>query len=300
MKLSRVFWGAFLVLLGLLLLADRFGVFVVDLYDLWKFWPLILVFIGLGLIYRSSTFRWVPVAIAGILGAFILASMVNIPWMDREWRTERGRETHTQDFTMNMRPQLERASFRFDGGAGSLNVRAGEGDLISAHTTTDFGEYRLEYDSIGGRDELALWLEGSRRGWRFGRLENSAEVMLNPGPVWSLDFDMGASSVDLDLSKLAVERLTVDCGASKSVIRLGSRAEDVEVDINAGASSLRVEVPESAGCEVRIEAPLSSKRLPGFTKVGSGEYQTENFGSAGKSISISIHAGVSSVRVTRY
>ena len=300
MKSSRVFWGVFLVLFGLLLLADRFGYFALDLYGLWRFWPLILVFIGLGLIYRGSTYRWVPVALAGILGALILASLVNLSWGDREWHSDLGRETQTQDFTIGMHSGLERAAFRFEGGAGTLQVRAGEGDLFTAHTTTDVGEYTLNYDSVGGHDDLSLWLEGSHRGWRFGHLENRAEVRLNPGPAWSLDFDMGAASVDLDLTKLSVERLSVDCGASKSVIRLGDRASESEVEISAGASTLRIEVPESAGCEVRIEAPLSSKRLSGFTKVRSGEYQTENFGTAGKSISIRIHAGVSSVRVNRY
>jgi hypothetical protein len=69
--------------------------------------------------------------------------------------------------------------------------------------------------------------------------------------------------------------------------------------VNAGASSIRIEVPESAGCRVRVEAPLSGKRLPGFEKVGKGEYETENFSSAEKKISLLLHAGVSSIRVTR-
>src|SRR5512147_2439753 len=107
MKPSRVFWGVFLVLFGLLLLADRFGVFAVDLYGLWRYWPLILVFIGLGLIYRGSTYRWVPVALAGVLGALILASLVNLSWVDRGWQWDRGRGTQTQDFTVGMHPRLE-------------------------------------------------------------------------------------------------------------------------------------------------------------------------------------------------
>jgi hypothetical protein len=300
MKPSRVFWGVFLVLFGLLLLADRFGVFVVEFCDLWKLWPVILILLGVGLIYRTSPYRWVPVALAGVLGALILASIVSFSWMDREWRTEKWRATQSQDFALGMRPGVERASFRFDGGAGSLELREGGGDLVSAHTRTDFGEYRMDVDSLDGRQEIALWLEGSRRGWRIGRIENHAEVFLNPSPVWALDFDMGAATVDLDLSKLSVERLTVNCGASKSVIRLGAPAEETEVEINAGASKIHIEVPESAGCEVRVEAPLSSKRLPGFTKVRDGIYQTDNFGTAEKSIRINVEAGVSSVRVTRY
>ena len=58
-------------------------------------------------------------------------------------------------------------------------------------------------------------------------------------------------------------------------------------------------MPESAGCDVRIEAPVSAKRLPGFEKRGDGWYETENFGSASKKIHLDIEAGVSSIRVIR-
>ncbi len=53
----------------------------------------------------------------------------------------------------------------------------------------------------------------------------------------------------------------------------------------------------AAVCEIRAEAPLSSKDFRGFTKVHSGVYQTDNFDSASKKIYIDVHAGVSSLSV---
>lgn len=145
-----------------------------------------------------------------------------------------------------------------------------------------------------------MTFEGPRHKWRLGRFSHDAVVALNPGPAWDLDFSLGAARVEMDLSSLIVDRLKLENGAARTTIRLGNRGKETGVDIQAGASSIRIEVPEAAGCEVHVEAPISSKKFPGFMKTGDGEYRTENYSTAQSKISISINAGVSSIKVTRY
>jgi hypothetical protein len=142
--------------------------------------------------------------------------------------------------------------------------------------------------------------EGGHRNWRIGRLDNYAIVRLHSRPAWNLDLNLGAARIDLDLTQLTVEHLSLNTGATRARIKLGDRAKESEVEVNAGASSITISVPESAGCELRVDAPLSSKHFRGFTKVADGEYRSENYSSAEKKISVSVHAGVSSVKVERY
>jgi hypothetical protein len=234
MKSSRVFWGIFFILFGILLLADRFDVFSLDLGSIWRFWPVILILVGGSLLFRSPV-RWVFLSLGAVCGAMILASVVGLlgGWGgvsgDRP-----GREQH---LTIPRRPGIERASFRFDGGAGTLRIAEGEGELARVETRTSMGEYTLWHDSSAERDEVSLTLEGSNRRWRIGRIENHVEAMLHPEPIWDLDLKLGAASVNLDLRRLAVERLAVECGASTFVIRLGDRVPEAEVEVIAGASS---------------------------------------------------------------
>ncbi len=47
----RVFWGLVLLILGVSLIANNFGYPILG--ELWKFWPLIFVYIGLKLLYNS-------------------------------------------------------------------------------------------------------------------------------------------------------------------------------------------------------------------------------------------------------
>jgi hypothetical protein len=298
MKPGRVFWGVFFVLLGFLLLAARFGFFTIVWTDLWRFWPLVLVLIGGALLLRGSKYSMLMLGLGGGLLAILLVSLFTFSWIDGDWETSR--DSREQTFTVPYDTVTQRASLVYEGGAGTVEVHGGAQGLFDANTRTSFGEYLFSVDSIGEGKEIRMTFEGGGHKWRIGRLDHDAVVALRAGPVWDLDMSLGAAKVDLDLSALTVDRLKLENGAARATIRLGDRGKETIVNIDAGASSIRLEVPESAGCELRVEAPLSSKRFPGFEKLGDGEYRTENFSSAERKISVTIHAGVSSIRVTRY
>jgi hypothetical protein len=142
-------------------------------------------------------------------------------------------------------------------------------------------------------------MEGHKAGWRTRGWRNHVDLRLNERPEWRLDLDIGAAEVDLDMRPYKVQSLDLDAGAAKVVIRLGALARESDISINAGASSVRLEVPEAAGCEIRVDAPLSSKKFPGFTRIGDGVYRTENFDTADHKITIRLDAGVSSLKVRR-
>jgi LiaI-LiaF-like transmembrane region/N-terminal domain of toast_rack, DUF2154 len=300
MKPGRVFWGVFFVLLGLLLVADRFDVFVIPSFSWWKFWPLILVLFGIALLLRKSPRQWIPVALGGAALAVMVASFSSFSWIDSGF--QRGGELQSQTLVVPMERGVEKSSLNLETGAGVVELGDTTAELVQANTETTFGEYRIERDSTEAGEEVRLSLEGrsGRGGWALGRMRNRVVLRLNTEPVWNLEFSLGASKVNLDLEEYAVENLRLDCGASTSRIRIGPRLPETNVDINAGASSIRMEVPESSGCEVRLDAPLSSKKFPGFNKVRDGVYRTENYDTSPRRVNIGIDAGVSSVRISRY
>jgi hypothetical protein len=298
MKSGRVFWGAFFILLGLLLLAARVGLFTICWSDLWRFWPLVLVLIGGALLLRGSKYSKLMLGLGGALCALLVVSLLTFTWIDGEW--ESSRESREQTFTVPYEAATQRASFVYDGGAGTLEIRDGVQGLFDAASRASFGEYSFFVDSVDGGKEIRMTFNGAGHRWRIGRFDHKATVALHPGPVWDLDMSLGASKVVLDLSALNVKSLRLENGATTARIKLGSLGEETSLHIDAGASSIRIEVPESAGCQVHVEAPISSKRLPGFVKMGDGEYRTENFSSAARKITIDIQAGASSIRVTRY
>ena len=133
-------------------------------------------------------------------------------------------------------------------------------------------------DSTHSERQCRRALHGARRGLATSVSDGSPTTVgfrLNPAPLWDLDFDVGAAELRLDLVPYRIRELTVDCGASSVKLTLGDRAEWTRVRIDAGASSVRLQVPEHCGCRVETDAGLSSKRLPEFSRVADGVYETE-------------------------
>ena len=194
---------------------------------------------------------------------------------------------------------MAHASLRLVSGAGTFTIRDTCTDLLKAEAETNFGKYEIESQTSGDRKDITLRLGDHHVSFHPGG-KNNVTMSLNPAPLWTMNIELGAAKVDADLSPFAVEELTIKTGASDVHLKLGEKAEESRVTIHAGASSIRVRVPESAGCEITSESGLTGKSFEGFSEGGDGKYRTSNFESASKKIFLHFKAGVSSLVVVRY
>jgi hypothetical protein len=294
MNKGRLFWGSFLLGLGVLVLLDRSGTLVIEWGGIWAFWPVLLILIGVSVLGGPGILGRAASVLTGLLAAALVVAFLNFGHGPRY--TQGGKEAV---FTEAMVPGTTSAAFSLDAGVGTFVITGTGEQLVEARISSDPWTYSLDRDSSGDQDRVRLWMnhhDGTEWGWK---VRNSVEVDLNTAPAWDIDIDAGAARVDADFRNLAVSRVRLSSGASTVKVQLGLRAEECTVALETGASSVRIYVPESAGCDVRIEAPVSAKRLPGFEKRGDGWYETENFASASKKIHLDIEAGVSSIRVIR-
>jgi hypothetical protein len=143
-------------------------------------------------------------------------------------------------------------------------------------------------------------MERTRFSFKKGKIKNRVEVNLNPEPVWNMNLDLGAAAIDFDFSKFKVEKIDMHMGAASLKAKLGSLSDELKFNLDAGASSIEIWVPETSGCEIRTDVALSSKNFEGFSKIRSDFYRTENFESAKQKIYLEIDSGVSSLKVKRY
>lgn len=298
MKTSRLFWGLFLLTIGVLVLLEKTGVFVAQWNVAWKFWPVALIFWGIALLIGGHVIRLVAAAVAALVLGFVLVSLFSMTWFDGEWNN--APITETQEMNESFDPSIKQATFTMESGAGSFSIGDTTGQLVNVQTESSFGTYRLERDQDAEGVRVSLELDGNHAAWPPGRIRNHVQVSLNPAPVWDVRLDVGATKLNCDLQAFRVHRLQVNAGAASIHLTLGDRQPETSVDIDAGASSIVLRVPTSAGCEVHLDAPMSSKKLPGFTREGEGRYVTDNFESATQKVHIGVDAGVSSVNVERY
>lgn len=305
MKPSRAFWGTLFVVFGTLFLLAQFFDLTIGWDFVWKFWPVVFVFIGLVLVFRDARIK-VALASAAALGlALFLYGIFSFSWVDTlhadEWDVAEN-DVHVQEFSEPMTEDVTHARLEVDAAAGSYRLDASTDRLFAAKVRTTIGRYTLDRDPDEQNIRLRFRPEGHVRvkSWRPGRAINEAELKLHTRPLWDLQIDAGAAKLDFDLSPFNVEHLRLEAGAASVKLRLGMPAEETTCRIESGASTVRIEVPSDAGCEIRYDGGLSSRRFRGFDRITEGRYRTENFHSATKKIYIDADAGVSTISVVRY
>ena len=83
-----------------------------------------------------------------------------------------------------------------------------------------------------------------------GSYKNKVEIGLNSLPIWNMNFDIGAAAIDFDLSPYKISTMKLDIGAASLDLKLGDKYPKTIVDIDAGASSINIMIPDSSGCEI--------------------------------------------------
>ncbi len=298
MKTGRLFWGVFFLGLGVLVLGEKLSIIGVQWGIAWKLWPVVLLLWGAALLIGGNLARRIAAGAAALTLAYFLVALFSFSWCNDDWHSgpiAESQQTLVEPFDSS----LHRAAFSLESGAGIFTVGDTTADLLAIRTESDMGGYVLSSSGQGEGKRYMLSMEGKKK-WRFGRMTNRVDVRLNAGPAWDLDVDVGAAELQCDLTGLNIARLNVNAGASSMRVRLGDRYPETEVVINAGVSSIRLSVPESSGCEIRVDTKLTSKSFDGFTKYGKSTYRTDNFETAGQKILVDVDAGVSSIAIDRY
>lgn len=301
MKVSRIFAGLLIIVLGLSLFLSNFDVLSLDWHFIFRLWPLLLVFAGISVLVSNPKLKAVLYAVTAILVLVWVFSVASVGWGNfREIFHNHGSPVHHQEFSQDFEKGVRRAVLSLSSGAGSVYLNDTTDKLFEANTESNIGDYSLNADKDGSTERLDLAFEGKDNHWSWGGSKNKVSLKLNPNINWKLNMDVGACSADFDLSQFAITSMDIKAGASSLKIKLGDKSDTTNVNLNTGVSSATIYVPQSSGCQIRDEAKLSSKSFPDFAKTGDNLYETSNFENANKKILIEVEAGVSSIKIRRY
>lgn len=299
MNTKQIFWGIIFLVVGGLLLLHNFNVIILGWHFIWRFWPLVLILWGISLLIKDKGTKSVfYILIPLLIGLLIFSGIIglirgcNVDFDDVE--------ITKQEIVEPYSPTVTNAAFQLEAGAGRFTVSDPTENLLTADIKSSFGEYKFDSWSDDSIKNLRISMTGPKI--RFGSFlkGNQVRVHLNPNPIWKFDIDVGAADMKLDLTSYKTEKVKVDMGAASLYLKLGDLSDSTEVEIEGGASSVKIFVPESSGCEILTDVALSKKRFEGFEKSDEDIYRTSNYDSAGKKIRIKLNGGVSSIHVSRY
>lgn len=307
MKAKHIFWGLLFISLGVLILTNNISGIYWDWLGLWKLWPLLLILWGIGIMVKNNTAKIIIAGVAGIVFAISLFASFNTivhltnSNFDIVFDNKSDNKYEITDYTEPYTDNIKSASFYFKAGAGSfLTGDDTTSNLFYAHTEGIKNNYDVSRIINGNDAVIKMDMKENRIHIGKDGIRNRVEMNFNTDPVWDLNFDVGAASLDLDLSPFKVKTLNIDMGAASLKVKLGNVSSRTDVDIQTGVSKVEISVPENAGCEIKSAGALNSSHFPGFYNAGSGLYRTEKFDSTAKKIYINLDADISSININRY
>ena len=326
---SNIFWGAILIVLGFLFLGTNLDWFELNwtFRKIAQFWPIMLILAGVAAffshkksIYNATSALLIAFAIP--LGIFTcvddgvkeikdeISDVINIDIDDFDDDDSSKSDTtkgnrNKQYFAVEMTPEVKEATLRLGGGAAEFDLEESPNRLFEATTFLNFKNgYTLEEETNTENKVINFSMKDKKaRDFNFGeeyKINNNVLIKLSTSPIWNIEMGIGAGELDFDFSNYKVKKLEIETGAASIDIKLGDKQDKVDIDIESGVASVKIKVPESVGCEIKMDGALNSKDFDNFEKIKDGVWQTKGFDKATKKIYLNVDSGLSSLKVDRY
>ncbi len=309
-KTSSVFWGVFLIFLGLFFLLSELSLWNYDLSIIQYFWPLLLVIWGISILKIPGLAKKILASIAAILLALFIMSLVTHHWCcnvnhsivsifdDDGSNLPEDSIKYERVLNYPYDTLSKTATLNFDAGAGSFKIKDTCSDILDVYSYRKLGDFELS--NSGTRENVVLNLDMNiDKFWKKNKMKRKAEIRFSSTIPWELNFTIGASNFDCDFSKYKIKNLNIDGGASNIEIKLGDLYDTTNVNIEVGASNIEINIPSTSACQIITSTGLSKKDFNGF-KRSEDIYTTENYYTGKKKIFMKLSGGVSSFEVKRY
>ena len=217
-----------------------------------RYWPVLLIGVGLDLLLRERRIARVPYAVLALLFIVVASLFVRPPG----GATETGKLVEPLGDTEQVELELDLGSV-----PTFLSALQGGNNLLEA----DSGDRReLDLEVRGDREKRIRLEHRSRRSNRDATLQ----LGLTPEIPLALSVDAGSGRVDLNLDGIKVSGLELDLGSGGAEVALPQTGEGYEVELDGGSGPVEVRVED--GADVTLEADLGSG--PGTFTLGEVAY----------------------------
>jgi hypothetical protein len=305
-------WGLFLILAGLIPLAERAGWISADqILGYWNLWPLILIGIGVGIVLSRTSFEIIgSLIVAGtfglMVGAFLAVGIGGFP--SGVCGNDRGTsalpdQTGTFDGPADVSVEFNCGELAVSSAAGTSWTFGGRGDedhdpIVEA--AADSLRIRAaERSFVPFASNGESWEVGLPEGVPVGlRVQlNAGRATIAPGAVALRDvrLQVNAGAIVADLaSASAIGSIDVQTNAGSASVTLPASSVAGSVQVNAGA--LEVCTPADAGIRIHSEGGLGGNNFADAGLEQSGDtWQTAGYLDAAVQIELDAEANLGSI-----
>ena len=246
MRIDRSFvgWGLFFILVGAIPLAVRGGALTADqVVDSWRFWPLIVVGVGLGLILRRTPLEALGgLLIAGtsgvMVGGLLAAGSAGFSG-DFCGQVERAVSFPSQSGVLVDNAAVE---LTLDCGDLAVTTAAGTGWSVEGEDRTPGGpEIRSDDSQLVVRSA-----DGERGPLDFVGRHATWRIALPADTQIAVHAEVNAGSSSFDLHGANLDSLDLELNAGSAIVDLGAVHVVDEIAIQMNAGSLGLTLPSTS------------------------------------------------------
>ena len=311
-------WGVFFILAGVIPLAVTQGVLSADtVTGWWRFWPLLIIGAGVGLLLRQTPGRFLGglivaaffgIMVGGIISAGSGVDLGNVVCGSRTSATPFASRSGTFDAA------AADVALELDCGELTVGVAAGSGWVIAGRSSDGNGP---DTSATGGRLEVRSRHRGVSVPPFAGRLDvwsitlpsdiessisttvnaGSARLILAGASLDVLSTTVNAGSANLDLSGTTPSRLSMTVNAGAGTITFPDASLSGSLTVNAG--SIRFCVPSSLGLQLTTSDNVtggSNYASRGLIRTGN-TWQSANLATATNRLVLSTTANLGSLEL---
>lgn len=265
---------------------------------LFRYWPLILIFIGVGKIFDSFVFRDRSGApsgdhISGVSVAFVALILIFGLAIWRGHKVEGNELVHDSHSLALLGAKDVSASIEMP--AGQLTLTGGASDLLDSNFSYDReeGKPAVDYSVNDGHGQLTITQEGHHI--HFGGTRNNWNLHFGENEPLDLTLKIGAGQSDLDFRTLNLKHLEVNIGAGQMNLDLsGPRTANLDADIQGGVGSATIRLPKDVGVIVHASGGIGSINTAGLIHQ-DGAYVNAAYGKSAATINLQVHGGIGQI-----
>lgn len=277
-------------------------------FDPWPilktYWPLILVFVGLGKMWDATRARQNAdgtsrpgVSLGATFGAlaFVLV-LVILFWHGRAFTRDRHYSSDLQHQSRTVERQgAKSVRVSLEASAGEFNINGGSSHLLDAdfNYSDSYETPRVEYNVAQGVGRLDITQDDGNT--HFGTTHNQWNLRFGNEVPLELKIEMGAGRGQLHLRDLPVTHLDMSMGAGQADLDLtGDRKSDLVADLQGGVGQVTIRLPRKVGVVVHASGGIGSISAHGL-RDEDGQYTNEAYGKTPATIRLTVQGGVGQI-----
>ena len=245
MKSDKIFWGIFLVFIGGIFLLENFDIIDFSWRYVWRFWPVILILIGVNILFKNSKSQTGIIVTAVItiitLGLLTYKGLEKHRDNESKWSwsnsDDKNNDTDSADvitdanYSEEFDTKYQFATLIIKGGASKFVIESASDKLFEANLNQSKSRYYLKKTEVDSAVTLNFNSKGNRTEYSLNSDDfNEIKMMLNAQPVWNINLTMGAGEIDFDLVDYKTKNISLKGGAAAFRVKVGNLYNDINVN----------------------------------------------------------------------